>query len=695
MTTEIPSHQPEQNNSDTNINNLVSSIMANPRLSDNNKEEVQELIQKYEKEKNNIVIDTKEELSELNQDIEKEAKIRVNKLITQYRKKPELHTDKNNSLFNNTIIVKRKTTLKEMDAFEKAMNNVLNPKENLEKVIKNAPLSPDKDREFKWEVKKIKPLTWILTPSQEKGVKISDNFEKLNQLYNSRDEVLFDMTERYLAYEKSEKHELEKDNKGNWKTNIETKDKTWTKTSLENARELNKYLSETGKKELDTLLKLTKDLNIDEAQVWIVWQEPILELDTTWSNIILSIDKDWNLDFSWQSEWELFTKKISYEELIKWQYQLNTLIDNYESKSKEDLIKDAMGIWAMTLGSWLAFLLRTWLSLMISWLWIAFAIEKWIKMYNKSNLHRNESLLLAKELKETKNYEDYKKIMKPYIYWVDNGFIESYDEKDGKYTFNTVDWTTIPWEILEDSIEKRFWTNDKVKWRIENKEESNKYKLLKELENSTIDFEKISENQYDLDFTWLWDDTKIIFDKWKVILETDRIKNKFEYSIHDEKLFEKIYLVDKYLQEMDKLERFETWDDNWFNNIQQISQNNIEKQKKIVEATRKIILENSILEDIVEKNNYKSKEQIKEKNEEIKLGKLDIKATRYFESNDNTENYDVILSKQWNKYILEVDDWGWNSTIELGTRPTNKDIEEKIIQYNLWDKEAKKAWWNL
>lgn len=658
MNVNIPSLTPEQKE-DININNLVSSIMANPRLSDRNREEIIEELKEYNYEKMDIQKQTTIDL--LNLKIEVEWKKRVNELITRYRSNPNLQTKEIKELFDTTIMVKRKTTLKEMDQFEEAMNNILNKK--------------------------------LIVPELSK--QDQKDFEVLDKKYSARDEVLFDMTEKYLAYEESEKYELEKDDSGNWKTNIETKDKTGTKTNLENARELNKYLSETGKKELDTLLKLTKDLNIDEAKVWIVWQEPILELDTIWSNVILSIDKEWNLDFSWQSEWELFTKKISYEELIKWQDQLNTLIDNYESKSKEELIKDAMWIWAMTLGSWLAFLIRTWLSLMITWLWVAFAIEKWVKMYNKNNLDRNESFQLAKELKEAKKYEDYKKIMKPYIYWVDNGFIESYDEKDGKYTFNTVDWTQIPWEILEDSIEKRFWTNDKVNWRIENKEESNKYRLLKELEKSTISFEKVSENIYDLDFTWLWDDTKIIFGEWKVFLETNRIDNKFEYSIYDEKLFEKIYLVDKYLQEKDKLERFETWNNNWFNNVQQISQENIEKQRKLVEDTRKIILEDSILENIIEKNNDANKENTTEQNEEIKLGLLDIKATRYFESNNNTENYDVILSNKWNKYILEVDDWGWNSIIVFNTKPTNEEIEEKIKQYNLWDKEAKKAWWEV
>jgi len=37
-------------------------------------------------------------------------------------------------------------------------------------------------------------------------------------------------------------------------------------------------------------------------------------------------------------------------------------------------------------------------------------------MYNKNNLHRNDSIMLAKELKKTKTYEEYKKILKPYIY---------------------------------------------------------------------------------------------------------------------------------------------------------------------------------------------------------------------------------------------------------------------------------------
>jgi len=138
------SHKPEENNNDTNINNLVSSIMANPRLSDSNREEVLEILKEYNTEKLNIQKDSVVE--RLNLKISLEAKVRVNKLITRYRKNSKLHTKEVNSLFNSTIIVKRPTTLKEMDAFEEAMNNVLNPKQTK---IENAPLSPDKEREFK------------------------------------------------------------------------------------------------------------------------------------------------------------------------------------------------------------------------------------------------------------------------------------------------------------------------------------------------------------------------------------------------------------------------------------------------------------------------------------------------------------------------------------------------------------------
>ncbi len=45
-------------------------------------------------------------------------------------------------------------------------------------------------------------------------------------------------------------------------------------------------------------------------------------------------------------------------------------------------------------------------------------------------------------------------------------------------------------------------------------------------------------------------------------------------------------------------------------------------------------------------------------------------------------NYDVTIEKKYNKYILEIDDWGPNSYISFDKNPSNSDIKKVLKEYN-------------
>lgn len=98
------------------------------------------------------------------------------------------------------------------------------------------------------------------------------------------------------------------------------------------------------------------------------------------------------------------------------------------------------------------------------------------------------------------------------------------------------------------------------------------------------------------------------------------------------------------------------------------------------------------LKDVVKPSDKKQKKQID--NQKPLSKKLSyVKADRYFDSNDNHEFYDVILKKKWDKYILEVDDWGTNTYKVFDQEPTKPDILSSVAAYNAWDEEAYHYGW--
>jgi hypothetical protein len=68
-------------------------------------------------------------------------------------------------------------------------------------------------------------------------------------------------------------------------------------------------------------------------------------------------------------------------------------------------------------------------------------------------------------------------------------------------------------------------------------------------------------------------------------------------------------------------------------------------------------------------------------------------AYRHFESNNNLEKYNAILRKVGDSYILEVDDWGYNTYKSFDHFPTQKEIEDSVSHYSEWDKVAQKDGW--
>lgn len=280
------------------------------------------------------------------------------------------------------------------------------------------------------------------------------------------------------------------------------------------------------KKEAQKLLDISK--NIDWVNSWkIIFTESwivALELDTRWSNLYIQSLKD-NYLVTWQAEWKFFTENI-------FQADFKKFVENYDSENTKRILTEIWFIWWFTFLWVMAFLVRTWIWLMIPtavsvWLWA----YRWYELYKMYNLSTNDTVSIWKK------YRDNPEFLKKYLFLSELWYLiwNSWDN------FTSIDGDNLSTKEVENKYKE-------IKW---NEVLEKKYSLLSKLNVWWYNPKFIKEeNRYELDFYWFFDSSSVSFDKDNVYLKTDTFNDWKEkkYDITKDDIFKDITNINQIIR---------------------------------------------------------------------------------------------------------------------------------------------------